>query len=140
MIKKLDRIHLTLEMINFFVILIVLGIKGMDSPILFITALVCLMLVYPFLTLISTLIKEAKVIEYDSSKYIMICMSVIILIGCLMWYLFFNLNFNFINTIMLWYGFLFLGFSLPQFIWYLISKKIDKKKENGPRFIKNNGR
>jgi len=139
LVKKLNYIHLALEIVNFSVIPIMLFIKGINSPEVFITFLVCLLLVYPILSLLFMLVKEAKIVEYDTPKMFPVRMSLYVLIGCLIWYLFYHLDFNYANTLSLWYGGLALGFVLPIFVCEVIEKINDKKKKNGPRFI-NNGR
>ena len=136
MLKKLNYIHLALEIVNFSVILIVMIISGYDSPNLFITALVCLLLVFPILNLLFVLIKEAKILEYNSSKMFSTCMSSMVLLGCLIWYLFFHLEFNYLQTLGLWYGCLLLAFALPILVCDIIGRKKDKNS-NGPKFIQN---
>ena len=135
MVKKLNYIHLALEIVNFSVIPIMLFIKGINSPEVFITFLVCLLLVYPILSLLFMLVKEAKIVEYDTPKMFPVRMSLYVLIGCLIWYLFYHIDFNYANTLSLWYGGLALGFVLPIFVCEVIEKINDKKKKNGPRFI-----
>lgn len=137
MLKKLNYIHLALEIINFSIIPITLILKGYTSVELFITTLVCLLMVYPILSLVFMIIKEAKIVEYDTPKMFPVRMSSYVLIGCLIWYLFYHLQFNYLNTLSLWYSALALGFVLPIFICQLVDKIMNKKRKNGPRFISN---
>ena len=137
MIKRLNYIHLALEIINFMIIPVVVIINGYDSPNVFIASMVCFMFVFPILNLVFTLIKESLVLEYDSSKFEVIAMGIIVLVGCLIWYLFYNLSFNYLNTFSLWFGCLLLAFIMPILICQIIEKYKENKSNNGPKFIRN---
>lgn len=137
MLKKLNNIHLALLIIILLFIPVVYIFYGWDSPNLFIAVLVCLLLAHPILYLVMMLIKEAKVLEYDTPKYAPICMGITIILGCIIWYGFFHLDFIFIHWISFWYGAVLIAFSLPIVVCQIISRILEKRKNsNGPKFIK----
>ena len=136
MIKKLNNIHLALEIIILLIIPLVLFLTSWDDPNLFVTVLVCLLLAHPLLYLVMMLIKESKVLEYDTPKYAPICMGITILLGCVIWYAFFHIEFIFVQWISFWYGCVLIAFSLPIVVCHILSKIFAKKKNNGPKFIK----
>ena len=137
MLKKLNTIHLVLEILVFLLLPLGFILWGINSPSTFVMVLVSLLLAHPLVYLVMMLIKEAKVIEYDSQGLSAVCMGSTILLGCLIWYLFFHLEFNYASTITLWYGIVILAFSLPVIICYILAMVAEKKKgKGGPKFIK----
>lgn len=140
MIKKLNVIHIVLEVLVLSSILVVILIGGFVSPLLFNTLLISLLLVHPMLYLVMMVIKEASDINYDTPKLAPVCMGLTILLGCLIWYLFYHLDHSFIKTYTLWYGVILLAFAIPMLICNLISRFKKEDEEKGPKFIKNGKR
>lgn len=140
MLKKLNIIQYVLMGICLLIILPVGFIKGFDTPETFITVLCCVLLGCPLIYLIMMLFRETFVLEYDTPRMMPFCMVSIILLGCLIWYLFFHVEHVFANSIGLWYGAVLLALAIPYMIMKLIDFILSKKKNknnNGPKFIKN---
>lgn len=138
MLKKLNIIHLTFLILVLAIIPIIGFLQGFLSIQTFIASLTTILLAHPLLYLIMMILKESLVLEYDTPKYMPFCMVLTILLGCLIWYLFFHLDFVFANTIGLWYGVLLLALAIP----YLNRKLMEfinsrKKNKNGPKIVKN---
>lgn len=137
MIKKLNLIQIVLEVLILVLIPLWFIIWGVNSPTTYIMTLFCLLIVHPIVYSIFLVIKEAKIMDYDSPKYVLVCMGITLLLGCVIWYLFFHLSFSFLNTISLWYALMLFAFSLPIVIVYLLAIFIGKKNnKGGPKFIK----
>ena len=137
MLKKLNIIHLILLIIDLLITVIISLINGFNSPITFVTVLCALLFGHPLIYLIMMLFKESLILEYDTPKYMPLCMALTILLGCLIWYMFYNVDHVFTQTIGLWYGSILLAFSIPVFIVRIVEKlKKDKKDNNSPKFIK----
>ncbi len=137
MLKKLNIIHIIILIIDLLVIPLVGFLKGFDSPHTFIAFLCTVLLGHPLIYLTMMLFKTSMVKEYEAPKYMPLCMVLTILFGCLIWYIFFNVEHIFIQNIGLWYGSGLLAFTIPIIIFYILEKINSKKKPNGPKFIKN---
>ncbi len=138
MLKKLNIIHLVLLIIDVAVIPLVGFLQGFDTPATFIATLCCLLVGHPMIYLIMMLFKESLILTYDTPRFMPLCMVLIILLGCLMWYLFFHLQFSFVQTIGLWYGCVLIALSVPYIITGIMTKIAGKKGNgNGPKIIRN---
>lgn len=136
--KKLNIVHIILLCINLAIIPLVGFIRGFDTPETFISVLVTVLLAHPLLYLIMMLIKTYVIDAYEAPKFMPLCMVLTILLGCLLWYCFFHITFNFATTIALWYGLVLLAFSIPYCIYKLVTFISEKRSKNskGPKFIK----
>ena len=137
MLKKLNVIHLISEVIIFAIAIIVFLVLGYMNPNSFITVLVVSNLIHPIVYMIMAAIKEAKVMDYSTSRFIPLCMGLTAILGCVIWYFFFNLEFKFTNTISLWYGVLLLSVLLPMLLTYFLKIHFENKKgHQGPKIIR----
>ncbi len=119
------------------VTLLVLGfVFGWKTSEAFVSTLGLLLLAHPLLYLIMMIVKEAKISEYQTPKFVPICMLITILGGCAIWYLFFHLEFDFDFWVGLWYGCVLLVFSLPMLIGYLVNRFHSPKNSEGPKIIR----
>lgn len=137
MLKKLNIIHIVILIIDLLVIPLVGFLQGFDSPHTFIAFMCTLLLGHPLIYLIMMVIKTSKINEYEAPKYMPLCMVLTILLGCLIWYIFFNVEHIFIQNIGLWYGAGLLAFAIPIIIYNILERINARKKNNGPKFIKN---
>lgn len=139
MLRKLNIIYITLVILDVAIIPIVGFLQGFEMPATFIASLATVLLAHPLIYLIMMVVKTSMVDEYEAPKYMPLCMVLMILFGCIIWYCFFHMTFVFANTIGLWYGILLLSVAVPYFVYkilsYIASKK--KKDQNGPKIIRN---
>lgn len=136
MLKKYNLIHLILLILDVCIIPIVGFISGFDSPNVFIATLCCLFFIHPIIYMIMLIIKESKVRDYFGPKFAILNMGLTAIIGCVIWYCFYHINFVFINTIQLWYGILCISFVIPFFIEKLFEYIAKKKNDNRPKIVK----
>ncbi len=140
MLKKINIIHIVLLVLDLAIIPIVGFLQGFDSPNTFIAVLCTVLIGHPMIYLVLMLVKEGLILEYDTPRYVPLCMVLTVLFGCLIWYLFFHLeNMVFAQSIGLWYGCILISFALPIVIMKICEFVSSKKKSdgNGPKFIKN---
>lgn len=138
MLKKLNIIHLILLVIDLAIIPLVGFLQGFESPNTFIAVLCTVLVGHPMIYLILMLFKESLVLEYDTPRFMPACMVITILLGCLIWYLFFHLEMVFSETIGLWYGFTLLSLAIPYVVTRIMDKIASRKKPgNGPKIIRN---
>lgn len=138
LLKKLNIIHLTLLIIDLAVIPLVGFIIGFLAPGTFIAVLVTLLVGHPMIYLIMMLFKESMVLEYDTPRFMPLCMVLTILLGCVIWYLFFHLDTIFAETIGLWYGGTLISLGAPYVVVKIVEKITSNKKPgNGPKIIRN---
>ncbi|MDE6241875.1 MAG: hypothetical protein K2M08_05615 [Anaeroplasmataceae bacterium] len=139
MLKKLNIIHIILLIIDIAVIPIIGFIQGFDSPDTFITVLATILLGHPLIYLIMMLIKTSMILDYEAPRFMPLCMILTILLGCLIWYCFFHINFVFVNTIALWYGLVLLAFAVPYIIYKVVTWVTNRKPKDGqgPKIIRN---
>ena len=138
MLKKLNIIHLIL-LITILLIIPVIGfVKGFESPDTFITVLAVILLGHPLLYLIMMVIKEAKLITYDTPRFMPLCMVLTILLGCAIWYAFFHIEHVFEHRRMLWYSLVLLAFATPNVVVSILDKVVKNKKDDDkPKIIQN---
>lgn len=139
MLKKLNIIHIVLLILDIAVIPIVGFLQGFETPAAFITVVVTILLAHPLIYLIMMCVKASMDMDYEAPRFLPLCMVLTILLGCLIWYCFFNVDFIFANTIALWYGLVLLAFAIPYILYKIITIISDKKKKNdkGPKIIRN---
>ena len=138
MLKKLNIIHLIL-LITILLIIPVIGfVKGFESPDTLITVLAVILLGHPLLYLIMMVIKEAKLITYDTPRFMPLCMVLTILLGCAIWYAFFHIEHVFEYRRMLWYSLVLLAFATPNVVVSILDKVVKNKKDDDkPKIIQN---
>ena len=139
MLKKLNIIHLILLIIDLLIIPVVGVIKGFASPDTFIAVLSTVLLAHPLIYLIMMVIKEAKLITYDTPRFMPLCMVLTILLGCAIWYAFFHIEHVFEHRRMLWYSLVILAFATPNVVMFILDKVVGNKKNdnNTPKIIRN---
>ena len=138
MLKKLNIIHLVLLMIDLLIIPVVGFVKGFQTPDTFITVLVTVLLAHPLIYLIMMVIKEAKLITYDTPRFMPLCMALTIILGCVIWYTFFHIEHVFEHKRMLWYSLVLLAFTIPNVVVNILDRVVkDKKDYNKPKIIQN---
>lgn len=139
MLKRLNIIHIILLVLDIAIIPLIGFLQGFESPNTFITVLVTVLLAHPMIYLIMMLFKTSMVPDYETPRFMPLCMVLTILLGCLIWYCFFHIDFVFANTIGLWYGLVLLAFAIPYLVYKLVTWISDKKKKNGqgPKIIRN---
>ena len=138
MLKKLNIIHLVLLMIDLLIIPVVGFVKGFQTPDTFITVLVTVLLAHPLIYLIMMVIKEAKLITYDTPRFMPLCMALTIILGCVIWYAFFHIEHVFEHKRMLWYSLVLLAFTIPNVVVNILDRVVkDKKDDNKPKIIQN---
>ena len=138
MLKKLNIIHIILLIIDLLIIPVVGFIKGFDTPNTFLTVLVTILLAYPLIYLVMMVIKEAKLITYDTPRFMPLCMVLTILLGCAIWYAFFHIEHVFEHRRLLWYSLVLLAFAIPNVVVNILDRVVkDKNNNNGPKIIKN---
>ena len=138
MLKKLNIIHLVLLILILLVIPVIGFVKGFDSPDTFIAVLVIILFGHPLLYLIMMVIKEAKLITYDTPRFMPLCMVLTILLGCVIWYAFFHIEHVFEQRRMLWYSLVLLAFATPNVVVNILDRVVkDKKDDNKPKIIQN---
>ena len=69
MLKKLNIIHIVLIVIDLLIIPVVGFLNGFDTPDTFIATLTTVLLAHPLIYLIMMVIKEAKILEYDTPRF-----------------------------------------------------------------------
>ena len=85
-------------------------------------------------------IKEAKLITYDTPRFMPLCMVLTILLGCAIWYAFFHIEHVFEQRRMLWYSLVLLAFATPNVVVNILDKVVkNKKDDNKPKIIQNKG-
>ncbi|MDE6660889.1 MAG: hypothetical protein K2J93_03570, partial [Anaeroplasmataceae bacterium] len=110
------------------------------SPDTFIAVLSTILLAHPLIYLIMMAIKTSMVLDYESPRFMPLCMVLTMLLGCLIWYCFFHITFVFANTIALWYALVLLAFAIPYIVYKIVTWVTDKKsnkKDRGPKIIRN---
>lgn len=137
MLKKLNIIHLILLIIDILIIPVIGIIYGFDSPNTFVTVLSTILLAHPLIYLIMMIIKEAKVLEYDTPRFMPLCMVLTILFGCGIWYAFFHIEHIFEHKRLLWYSLVLIAFTLPNVIVNILDRVVKNKKDNKPKIIRN---
>ncbi|MDE7095181.1 MAG: hypothetical protein K2O23_01725 [Anaeroplasmataceae bacterium] len=140
MLKKLNIIHIVLLILDVAIIPVVGFIQGFMSPNTFIAVLSTILLAHPLIYLIMMAIKVSMVPDYESPRFMPLCMVLTMLLGCLIWYCFFHITFIFINTIALWYGLVLLAFAIPYIVYKIVTwvtAKKSNKKDQGPKIIRN---
>ena len=137
MLKKLNIIHIVLIVIDLLIIPVVGFLNGFDTPDTFIATLTTVLLAHPLIYLIMMVIKEAKILEYVTPRFMPLCMVLTILLGCAIWYAFFHIEHVFEHRRLLWYSLVILAFALPVFIVNILDRVVKNKKDNKPRIIKN---
>lgn len=138
MLKKLNIIHLVLLIIDLLIIPVVGFVKGFQTPDTFITVLVTVLLAHPLIYLIMMVIKEAKLITYDTPRFMPLCMALTIILGCVIWYAFFHIEHVFEHKRMLWYSLVLLAFTIPNVVVNILDRVVkDKKDDNKPKIIQN---
>ena len=138
MLKKLNIIHLILVIIDILIIPVVGFSKGFLTPNTFIAVLVTVLLAYPMIYLIMMLIKEAKILTYDTPRFMPLCMVLTIIFGCAIWYAFFHIEHVFELRRMLWYSLVLLAFAIPNVVVNILDRVVkDKKDDNKPKIIQN---
>ena len=139
MLKKLNIIHLVLLIIILLIIPVVGFIKGFDTPTTFLTVLCTILLAHPLIYLIMMVIKEAKILSYDTPRFMPLCMVLTILLGCGIWYAFFHIEHIFEQKRLLWYSLVLLAFATPNVVVQILDKVVKNKKEynNKQKFIQN---
>ena len=135
MLKKLTIIHIILVIIDLAIIPVVGFVSGFDSPSTFIATLCTLLLAYPIIYLVMMLFKEGLILEYDTPRFMPLCMVLTIIFGCLIWYLFFHVEHVFSQTIGLWYGSCLMALAVPYIVMKILDKFSDKNK--GPKIVQN---
>lgn len=130
--------YAVLLILDLTIIPIVGFIQGFDTPATFIAVLCTVLFGHPLIYFILLLIKVFKSIEEINTHYFPLAMGLSIILGCLIWYLFYHVDFVYTSTISLWYGSVLLALSIPILIAKIVDKVMSKKKpDNGPKFIKN---
>ena len=138
MLKKLNIIHIILIVLDLLIIPVVGFIKGFESPETFITILATILLAHPLIYLIMMVIKEAKLITYDTPRFMPLCMVLTILFGCAIWYAFFHIEHVFELRRMLWYSLVLLAFATPNVVVMILDKFVKNKKDDDkPKIIRN---
>jgi hypothetical protein len=138
MLKKLNIIHLILLIIDVLVIPVIGFIHGFETPTTFITVLVTVLLAHPLIYLIMMVIKEAKILTYDTPRFMPLCMVLTILLGCVIWYAFFHIEHVFERRRMLWYSLVLLAFAIPNVLVNILDRVVkNKKDDNKPKIIRN---
>ena len=138
MLKKLNTIHLILLVLILLVIPVIGFVKGFQSPDTFVTVLAIILFGHPLLYLIMMVIKEAKLITYDTPRFMPLCMVLTILLGCVIWYAFFHIEHVFEQRRMLWYSLVLLAFATPNVVVNILDRVVkDKKDDNKPKIIQN---
>ena len=138
MLKKLNTIHLILLVLILLVIPVIGFVKGFQSPDTFVTVLAIILFGHPLLYLIMMVIKEAKLITYDTPRFMPLCMVLTILLGCVIWYAFFHIEHVFEHRRMLWYSLVLLAFATPNVVVNILDRVVkDKKDDNKPKIIQN---
>ena len=138
MLKKLNIIHVILLIIDLLIIPVVGFVKGFLTPDTFLSVLVTLLLAHPLIYLIMMLIKEAKILTYDTPRFMPLCMVLTILIGCAIWYAFFHIEHVFEHRRMLWYSLVLLGLATPNVVVNILDKFFKNKNEDDkPKIIRN---
>ena len=138
MLKKLNTIHLILLVLILLVIPVIGFVKGFQSPDTFVTVLAIILFGHPLLYLIMMVIKEAKLITYDTPRFMPLCMVLTILLGCVIWYAFFHIEHVFEHRRMLWYSLVLLAFATPNVVMSILDKVVKNKKDDDkPKIIQN---
>lgn len=140
MLKKLNIIEYVLFAIDAIAVLVVGFIQGFSSWNTYIAVVCGLLLAYPLIYLIMMVVKTSMINDYEEPRFMPLCMILIILLGCLIWYCFFHIAFIFAKTIALWYALALLALTIPYFIYKLLTYITNKKKNNSndkPKIIKN---
>lgn len=140
MLKKLNIIHVTLLIIDLLVIPVIGFIYGFDTPTTFLTVLCTVLLGHPLIYLLMMVIKESKILEYDTPRFMPLCMVLTILLGCGIWYAFFHIEHVFEQRRMLWYSLVLLAFATPNVVVNILDMVVKRKKNNNddkPKIIKN---
>ena len=138
MLKKINTIHLILLVLILLVIPVIGFFKGFQSPDTFVTVLAIILFGHPLLYLIMMVIKEAKLITYDTPRFMPLCMVLTILLGCVIWYAFFHIEHVFEHRRMLWYSLVLLAFATPNVVVNILDRVVkDKKDDNKPKIIQN---
>ena len=138
MLKKLNIIHIVLLIIDLLIIPVVGVLNGFDSPTTFIAVLCTVLMGHPMIYLIMMVIREAKILEYDTPRFMPLCMVLTIIFGCAIWYAFFHIEHVFEHRRMMWYSLVLLAFATPNVIVNVLDVVAkNKKKDNKPRIIKN---
>lgn len=140
MLKKLNIIEYVLFAIDAIAVLVVGFIQGFSSWNTYIAVVCGLLLAYPLIYLIMMVVKTSMINDYEEPRFMPLCMILIILLGCLIWYCFFHIPFMFAKTIALWYALALLALTIPYFIYKLLTYITNKKKNNSndkPKIIKN---
>lgn len=139
MLKRLNIIHIILLVLDIAIIPLIGFLQGFESPNTFITVLVTVLLAHPMIYLIMMLFKTSMVSDYEAPRFMPLCMVLTILLGCLIWYCFFHIDFVFASTIALWYGLVLLAFAIPYLVFKLVTWISEKKQKNGqgPKIIRN---
>ncbi len=139
MLKKLNLIEYILFAIDAIVVLIIGFVQGFDSWHTYIAVVCGLLMAYPLIYLIIMVIKTSIVNDYEEPRFMPLCMILIIILGCLIWYCFFHITFIFADLIALWYALVLLAFTIPYFIYKLLTYITNKKKKNNdkPKILRN---
>lgn len=136
--KRLNIIHIILVVLDVIAIPVSGFLCGWSTPAFFVATLSCVAIIHPLLYLIMMLVREFTNINNETPRYAPACMVLTLLAGCLVWYLFFHLEFNFAQTIGLWYGSVLLVFAIPMIVTHIMDKVIKKEDETkGPKIIRN---
>ena len=139
MLKKINIIHLVLLIIDLLIIPVIGFIYGFESPTTFLTVLLTVLLGHPLIYLVMMVIKEFKILSYDTPRFMPLCMVLTILLGCGIWYAFFHIEHIFEQRRLLWYALVLLAFATPNVLVQILDKVVkDKKDDNKPKIIKNN--
>ena len=140
MLKKLNIIHIVLLILDVAIIPVVGFIQGFASPDTFVAFLATILLAHPLIYLIMMAVKVSMVPDYESPRFMPLCMVLTMLLGCLIWYCFFHITFIFANTIALWYGLVLLAFAIPYIVYKIVTwvtNKKSNKQDRGPKIIRN---
>lgn len=138
MLKKLNIIHTILLVIDLLIIPVIGFVSGFESPTTFITILLTILIGHPLIYLIMMVIKEAKILQYDTKRFMPLCMVLTILFGCGIWYAFFHIEHVFEQRRMLWYSLVILAFATPNVLVYILDKVVkNKKNDDKPKIIRN---
>lgn len=140
MLKKLNIIHIILLVLDIAVIPVVGFLQGFDSPNTFIAVLCTVLIGHPMIYLVMMILKEWLILDYDTPRFLPLCMVLTVLLGCLVWYLFFHLKeIVFAQSIGLWYSLILISFAVPIVVLKVVQYISSKKKDDGqgPKIIRN---
>ena len=137
MLKKLNIIHLILLILAVLIVPVVGFIYGFDGPNTFVATLSVMLLAHPLIYLIMMVIKEAKILEYDTPRFMPLCMVLTILFGCAIWYAFFHIEHVFEHQRLLWYSLVLIAFTLPVVIVNILDRVVKNNKDDKPKIIRN---